>query len=68
MLTTRPAMEFTDEDPAALLDVLNRAQDAGIKFRVRADISFNMLTPWHSSQVIVSFPNDQEKAKFMLVM
>ena len=68
MLTIRPAIEFIDEDASELLDLLTRANDAGIMCRVRSELTLNARTPWSDTHVVISFPSDTEKAKFMLLI
>lgn len=67
-LETRHAIVFTDEDPQDIHDIITRAQEAGIRFRVKAaDLRFNYGS-WSMNEAIIVFETDQDKAAFMLVM
>lgn len=67
-MQTRHAIVFNDENPDDIHDIITRAKDAGIRFRVKAaDLRFNFGS-WSMNEAIVVFDSDQDKAAFMLVM
>lgn len=67
-METRHAIVFTDEDPNDIHDIITRAKEAGIRFRLKGvDLRFN-YGPWSMNEAIIVFESDQDKAAFMLVI
>lgn len=67
MIRRRSAVIFDDKSPDEIMDLVNRLNECGIRFELRADLKFGEQSFWASNEAIFIFDNDRDRSKFLLV-